>query len=252
MTPDNRLYALDFDGVICDSAIETGISGWHAARQLWPEMPAQMPEWVLSDFRRIRPVLETGYEAMLICRGLFKGLEANQFLDAFPRLIDELIRSENCSETQLKTSFAQYRDNWISRDMPGWIEMNPLYGGVKKLLQTLPTEQCFIITTKQERFVHSILSANGIQLPASQVFGMDRQLKKTQILATLQAEFPEKDVVFVEDRLPTLQTVIATPALKTLQLGFAAWGYNTNADKQTAKQQAGISYLASPEAILLS
>lgn len=250
--PDNKLYALDFDGVICDSAIETGISGWHAARQLWPEMPAQMPGWVLSDFRRIRPVLETGYEAMLICRGLFKGLDATQFLDAFPRLIDKLIHSENCSETQLKTSFAEYRDNWISRDLPGWIEMNPLYDGVQQLLQTLPTEQCFIITTKQERFVHAILSANGIQLPMTQVFGMDRKLKKTQILTDLQAEFPEKDLFFVEDRLPTLQTVIATPALKTLQLGFAAWGYNTEADKLSMQQQSAIKYLRSPESIFVS
>jgi hypothetical protein len=71
-------------------------------------------------------------------------------------------------------------------------------------------------------------------------------------LADLLAEYPDDPVFFVEDRLPTLLDVIGTPSLKTLQLGFAAWGYNTDADKHTAQQQAGITYLASPETIPLS
>lgn len=251
MQPE-RLYAFDFDGVICDSALETGISGWHAARSLWPDMPQQMPEAIMTAFRRVRPVLETGYEAILICRGLFKGLTSNQFLDAFSTHISTLKQSENCTDAALKTAFALYRDNWIAADLHTWLEMNPLYTGIPQLLQKIPKEKSFIITTKQERFVHAILSAQGIHLPATQVYGMDRQLKKTQILNALQHEFPDDDIFFIEDRLPTLLDVLETPALALLQLGFAAWGYNTEADKQNVQQHVGIAYLASPEAILLS
>lgn len=251
MTTD-RLYALDFDGVICDSAIETGFSGWHAARTLWPDMPQQMPEDVLSEFRRIRPVLETGYEAIIICKGLLKGLTANHFLQDFSYHIDTLMQQEKCTVPQLKLAFAQYRDQWIASDLPGWIEMNPLYEGILKLLQNIPAEQLFIITTKQERFVHAILSSHGLDLPASQVFGMDRQLKKTQILTTLKREFPDEEVFFLEDRLPTLLNVLETPALASLQLGFAAWGYNTEADRQMTHQHHRITYFASPETLNLS
>ena len=31
------IYTLDFDGVVCDSAIETGISGWKAGATIWDD-----------------------------------------------------------------------------------------------------------------------------------------------------------------------------------------------------------------------
>ena len=35
----SKLYALDFDGVICDSAVETAVTGWRVAQTLWDDMP---------------------------------------------------------------------------------------------------------------------------------------------------------------------------------------------------------------------
>ncbi|HFD13311.1 MAG TPA: HAD family hydrolase, partial [Crenotrichaceae bacterium] len=52
----DHIYALDFDGVICDSAVETGITGWKAATHVWNEMTGVLPDQVLLDaFRRVRP-----------------------------------------------------------------------------------------------------------------------------------------------------------------------------------------------------
>ena len=55
-----KLYAFDFDGVICDSAIETGITGWRVASKMWPDMPSDIPSNMLDDFRQVRPLIETG------------------------------------------------------------------------------------------------------------------------------------------------------------------------------------------------
>ena len=38
------IYALDFDGVICDSAVETAITGWKAASSIWKDMPEAAPQ----------------------------------------------------------------------------------------------------------------------------------------------------------------------------------------------------------------
>ena len=38
------IYALDFDGVICDSAIETAVTGWKVAQKIWQDMPSSLPE----------------------------------------------------------------------------------------------------------------------------------------------------------------------------------------------------------------
>jgi len=35
----NTIYALDFDGVLCDSVIETAISGYKIAQIVWTDMP---------------------------------------------------------------------------------------------------------------------------------------------------------------------------------------------------------------------
>ena len=78
-----NLYALDFDGVICDSAIETGITGWKVARQIWQDMPDQTPPEMITLFRQVRPVMETGFEAILIMRLLHEGISPALLLADF-------------------------------------------------------------------------------------------------------------------------------------------------------------------------
>ena len=78
------IYALDFDGVICDSALETGISGWKAAYRLWDDFKDPMPsEKMITDFRMVRPIMGTGYEAILISRLLHDGVSVESILQNF-------------------------------------------------------------------------------------------------------------------------------------------------------------------------
>jgi phosphoglycolate phosphatase-like HAD superfamily hydrolase len=236
------IYALDFDGVICDSAIETGMSGWKAACQLWPDMPAIVPAELIGQFRLVRPIIETGYEAILTMRMLYLGepIETiyNGYADDFRRLMDEVqVNSED-----LKKLFGDVRDVWIAHDRAEWIQGNPLYPGVsEKLAQLNQTCTWYVITTKQERFVKKILRASQIDLGDEQVFGLDRNLSKPDILKMLVQQHPGRTLHFVEDRLPALLKVRQEPALAAVELFFADWGYNTAVDKVAAKEQ-GFNY----------
>ena len=60
------ILALDFDGVLCDSARETAVSAWRAGSGLWPEdmHGAEPPENMIRQFTAVRPYLETGYQAI--------------------------------------------------------------------------------------------------------------------------------------------------------------------------------------------
>lgn len=245
------LYALDFDGVICDSAVETGITGWQCASQLWADMPASLPDTLLDKFRTVRPVMETGFEAILIMRLLYEGITEDALLQSFNQHIDRLITRDQLDKADLKQRFGQYRDQWIERDLDDWITMNPLFEGFADKLHQIASQQSCIITTKQERFVSHILEANGIHYPAEGIFGMDRKLSKTQILADLLAEFPEHDLLFVEDRLQTLLNVIDDERLQRVALYFADWGYNTTVDKSSADNIAKITRLDLPAMMAL-
>jgi phosphoglycolate phosphatase-like HAD superfamily hydrolase len=241
------IYALDFDGVICDSAVETALTGWKAARVLWDDMALnKLPSQALiDDFRDIRPLMETGYEAILIVRLLFQGENTQTILKHYPQKIQATIQSSNKNISDLKQLFGDIRDRWIKDDIKDWVQMNPLFDGIVEKLQRLNAQKIhwYIITTKQERFVNQIFNAHQIKLSPDKIFGLDRNLGKETILSTLIEQHPQQDFYFVEDRLPMLQKVLKNTQLQDVQLFFATWGYNTPEDKQQAHQNTRIKLI---------
>lgn len=238
------LYALDFDGVICDSSIETAISGWKVARQLWTDMPEEPSAELIEDFRIVRPIMETGYEAVLIMRILFEKQDPHKLLAQYQSQFNHMIRRDEISVEGVKHRFSELRDNWIADDVTSWIAVNPLFEGIKQKLQQLADNDVYIITTKQERFVKQIFEHNGIEFPAERIFGLDRQLTKEQVLKHLMFEHPEQRIAFVEDRMQTLLRIIDDENLAGIKLYFADWGYNTDQDKQTAQNKEHITSLS--------
>lgn len=234
MSEKAPLWALDFDGVICDSAIETGLSGWAVATEYWPEMPRQCPDEMLSGFREVRPVMETGFEAILIMRLLYEGKSSECLLTDFSSQLDSLMQREQLFSHDLKAQFGHYRDRWIESDLDSWINNNPLFDGIKSRLQTFSADDWLIITTKQQRFVEYILQANAIQAPSA-IYGLEDGRSKPVILKDLYQSAPAQPVIFVEDRLPTLIKVMQEDCLQDMALWLADWGYNTDQDKAAAQ-----------------
>ncbi|MEC9314892.1 MAG: HAD family hydrolase, partial [Pseudomonadota bacterium] len=130
--------------------------------------------------------------------------------------------------------FGTTRVDGIAQDFASWIEIKPIFDGIAQKLNKIDSDNCFIITTKQERFVDHILSANQISFPLEQIYGLDRNLSKQQILTDLSLERPEDEILFIEDRLPTLINVITDDRLDMVRLFLADWGYNTAEDRDSA------------------
>jgi phosphoglycolate phosphatase-like HAD superfamily hydrolase len=232
------IYALDFDGVICDSAVETAITGWKAATRIWGDMPKVVPQVMIDRFRVIRPIIETGYEAILAMRLLHLGESVEDIYSDYASKIQALLEGSQITVTDLKTLFGETRDVWIANDLADWIDMNPLFDGVAAKLQKLGERQrWYVVTTKQERFVKQILKANAINLADGQIFGLDRNMSKNEVLTGLLKNHPNETIVFVEDRLPTLLNVLKNNGLASVKLIFALWGYNTAEDKALAARQ---------------
>ena len=87
---DPIIYALDFDGVICDSAIETAITGWKAASGIWQDMQGSAPEAIVARFREVRPIIETGYEAILVIRLLHLGQTTAEIFSGYTDKVKQL------------------------------------------------------------------------------------------------------------------------------------------------------------------
>lgn len=232
------IYALDFDGVICDSAVETAVTGWKAAESIWNDMPEVVPQAMIDQFRLIRPNIETGYEAILVMRLLYKSETIESIESSYCDKIQALLKEVQVTVDDLKKLFGETRDVWIANDLADWVNMNPLFEGVATKLQKLGQQYpWYVVTTKQERFVKQILKANAIELAEERIFGLDRNMSKVEVLKGLLQTHPNEMIYFVEDRLPTLLNVLKTDELASVKLIFALWGYNTAEDKALAAEQ---------------
>ena len=86
------VFALDFDGVSCDSVGESAASAWVASERMWPALfddPAVQAKkaGVLASMRTARPVIETGYENLVQVRCLVEGVRAEEMLADWPGML---------------------------------------------------------------------------------------------------------------------------------------------------------------------
>ncbi len=230
------VLALDFDGVLCDSAAETGTAGWKAGGAIWPDMVAERPpEEILAGFRMARPVIETGHESILLMRLLLDGEAPEILLERFGERAPGVVARSGLDTAALKALFGETRERWASAAGDAWVAESPLYPGVAGWLRGVPTSAAlYIVTTKERRFVERLLTGHGIDFPSARIFGLDAGRPKEQILRELVEHHPGQTVCFVEDRLATLKRCRADAGLGQVALRLAEWGYNTEAERREA------------------
>lgn len=97
----------------------------------------------------------------------------------------------------------------------------------------------------QERFTKTILERMaGIDFPLERIYSMTVSGKpKTGVLKMLQEEHPGFDAHFVEDKLSTLQKVEKDGALDGYNLYLVDWGYNTEPEKQYARDSSRVELI---------
>jgi phosphoglycolate phosphatase-like HAD superfamily hydrolase len=100
-----------------------------------------------------------------------------------------------------------------------------------------------VVTTKEGRFARKLLARAGFALDPAQVYGKEARRPKRTILLELCADGDAAGVWFVEDRIRTLEDVKTEPALARAKLFLAAWGYNTEDDREAARRDGRIVLL---------
>lgn len=249
------LYALDFDGVLCDSCGESSLSAIKAAKVRWPslfeQVDAAMEEWIVEQMYTLRPVVETGYENLLLVRLLVEiqihsvrkssvadGLSIQEILENWSKLKPTLMDEWQEDRESLVDLFGRVRDDWIENDFSGWIGANRFYPGTADALK-LSSSEAYIVTTKQSRFAEALLKElAGIDFPSERIYGLGTG-PKVKVLQQLQQMLQHQGLKlhFIEDRLATLKNVIKEPALDNWNLYLVKWGYNTQKERALPKLQ---------------
>ncbi|KAL8062721.1 hypothetical protein ABFX02_02G166300 [Erythranthe guttata] len=246
------LYALDFDGVVCDSCGESSLSAVKAAKVRWPslfdDVDSSLEDWIVDQMHIVRPVVETGYEILLLVRLLLEtkipsirkssvaeGLTVEEVLENWLTIKPVIMSEWDENRDALIDLFGKVRDEWLDNDLATWIGANRFYPGVADALK-FASSKLYIVTTKQGRFVEALLrELGGIDFPPERIYGLGTG-PKVKVLKQLQ-DMPEHQGLtlhFVEDRLATLKNVIKEPELSKWNLYLGDWGYNTPKEREEA------------------
>jgi phosphoglycolate phosphatase-like HAD superfamily hydrolase len=238
----SNYFAFDFDGVICDSARESGLTAWHAAHDLWPERVDSTPSTdFIARFPGLRSVIETGHENLAVVDLVVNGYSDDEILAGFPALCDEVIARGKADAMSMRQAFGRARDAWLHGDEAGWLEAQSSYPGIVDLINALDEPIC-IITTKEDRFTRKLVARFGIRVNAERIYALEsfEGGGKRSVLERLAAEFPARQLHFFEDRLATLEPLRGSPMAR---LYLVDWGYNTASERARAAASEGIEVL---------
>ncbi len=242
----NSLLALDFDGVICDSAPENAATAWRCCRALWPELfRGEVPQEQIQRFcQELRPYMETGYQSILQTWLFWSKAPLSRATTEFAANLDAVLADAKQDKASLKALFGGERDRWLSEDENGWLSYNQFYpGAADALRELLSRADVRILTTKEERFVSRLMAREGVDFPEEKIFGLGRIRNKQE---TLLEWSREGALVFVEDRLATLERMEGIAGLEKTALVFADWGYSTQEQRDAAAADPRIRVIENP------
>jgi phosphoglycolate phosphatase-like HAD superfamily hydrolase len=264
------ILALDFDGVICDGLIEYFQTTQQTYYQIWnddsknskfkiqnskfrKQFPSFKDDKLQSDelatnFYRLRPVIETGWEMPILLRALILGISEEEILQYWSTIAEQIIKSETLDKKEVSQKLDRVRDRWIESDLESWLALHRFYPGViERICGILDSSiQVYIVTTKEGRFVRRLLQQQGIELPETSIIGKEYKRPKYETLRQLLQfnSVEPTDLWFVEDRLEALELVQEQPDLQGIKLYLADWGYNTQKTRDSLSDRQDIKLLS--------
>ena len=240
----STVLALDFDGVVCDSEPESSISGWKHGVEVWPEVFADDTQYdrVLAGLKLLRPVVETGFENTMLARVVLENeYTIDEVLKTWNTLMPTLMDKWQLDRAEMVTGYGAIRDDWMAKDLNGWLAPNLVYPGVGEAVlecENSTHSDVFIVTTKQARFASAIMTEKAnITIPEDRLFSQTVSgIPKTEVLLQLQKDAaPGAKLIFVEDKMSTLEKVCKRDGLEEWQLILVDWGYNTVDERERAE-----------------
>jgi len=218
------LLVTDFDGVICDSAWESVLTGYNMYNRMQPPggqritSLEEIPRTIQLEFRRLRAYLHGAEDFLPIMRAVHSGRPIHCEADF------NFFRDNSPEQLELsKKLFYTERDYLRQNEKSLWLDLNPFFPGIGEEFAKLhPFENVHILTTKRCEDVTEILHHNGIEFPEEQINAVDTSRKFSRLNdIARRTGFELQDVIYIEDQINFLPPALAAGA----KVYLAGWGY---------------------------
>jgi FMN phosphatase YigB (HAD superfamily) len=228
---NEKVFIFDFDGVICDSLIESVLITWNSFYRkdlaaFSDQGLAQVPKTFIERFQLYRNFSRhlAHFLVALVAEERQQTIRTQQEFDAcyasIPQpTIDAFVRDASAYRALVREEKRQQ-----------WLAYYRIEASVKDVLQ-----ECFvpsyIVTAKDQASVLQILESQALPFQADHIFG--EQTAKLAALQAIKQMEPNKQLYFFDDNL--------TNVLDAEDAGYRAywamWGYHSPEHIQIARQQ---------------
>ena len=254
---ERHVVALDFDGVVCNSAIECMFTAYVAyARAKGADVDPRLEsirESTRRQFFSMRPFIRDGKDYLLILYFIEKGIEINTQSgfdrESAERMADACQSMGAGGSAELERLFQDTRRELRSRDEAAWLARNPPYDGVARGLAACrdQLDSVYVVTGKPTDAVIHILTHHGVALPADQILSSgdlpEQPAKNLHLEAVSRAaRVHPGQIHFVDDQVAHLKAALGLG----VRCYVAEWGYITEQQLREAAD-AGVPRLREDE-----
>lgn len=225
-----RIIALDFDGVIVNSANECLLVGHYAYMKFSGQFNKLKTIEHISDSRlkllnSYRPFVLSGEDYVFISMAV----ELNHHFE-HQSDFDKFKLKNNEYTKQFYKMFQNERSSLLNTKRQLWFELNQFYNGMENFIKINDSsDNLIIISTKPKIFIIEILKHHNINFDERRIFHANNRVTKKEVIRKFLNEnsIDPKSFFFIDDQVSTLKDV------KELAINcfLAEWGYNTK--KQT-------------------
>jgi phosphoglycolate phosphatase-like HAD superfamily hydrolase len=219
---DTALLFLDFDGVICDSALECFVSSRLAYLELMglaPETPEKVRELPERErFYRLRPFIRSGEDYLVLQKLIAEGrtIADQEEFDG------EIARAGASRMEEFATAFYRARERMLAENRNFWFGLNRLYSPLDQALRRVASNPAvYILSTKKPAFILEIFGSEGISWEPERILFPGKR-SKAALIDDVLARTGAAAGIFVDDQFDHLQVASSDRRIRPV---LAAWGY---------------------------
>lgn len=246
-----KILAVDFDGVISDSALKSlfvshnaychhfgvnvkkSFGGQCFTFENWEQMKKEYHQ-EMEKYKRLRAYVEHSCDFLVMIKIIEEQIEVKNQQD-FIRIRNEM----DLDYRFFHELFFQEKEKWQKKDFAKWFSLAPVYKkvieGIKRLLDE--GVKVVIATSNLGKAIHPAFHADylGFSMELKDIFDKNYGKSKSDHMKAIveQYKVAHEDIYFVDDQLNYLEET----KVFGVNVFLAGWGYCTEEQKSTARKE---------------
>ena len=234
----NKLIAIDFDGVLCDSINECLITSYNAYHIINKEIYKlnKISNESIEYFHKHRALAVKARDFYFLWDALYN---IKSELLSYPLKSDKRINSHTLD--YFNKIFYEERTSWMQTDNSNWLMHTKLFSEIAQFPRNIFNKNNIIIlSSKDGDSIKNIFKQEGFIINNDNIYGAESFTDKLSVLEEYQAKYniDPKQMYFLDDNIDNLLSVLKMD----INLFIAEWGY-VNKDQLPLVKKNNINIL---------